>query len=138
MAWWTTLRPSGNDGWISIALTHRSAVRPVSTVDFHHLSWPSAGTVYGSDGTIRSGSPNCSASRQAFGSGHSIGAGASAGLPCGAPASTHPTIVSISSSLSDRSFLNRWIPTVLSMCQGGISLASTFALIDRAHGRASR
>ena len=45
MAWCTTLRPPGNDGLISIARTHRSSVSPVSAVDRHHLSCPSAATV---------------------------------------------------------------------------------------------
>jgi hypothetical protein len=40
--------------------------------------------------------------------------------PLGAPASIHFTIVMTCASLSDRSFLNSWIPTVLSMFQGGI------------------
>ena len=59
------------------------------------------------------------------------------GSPFGAPASTHRTMVSISSSLSERSFLKCWMPTVLSMCHGGICRAATRALIDRAHGRVS-
>ena len=59
------------------------------------------------------------------------------GSPFGAPASTQRTIVSICASLSDRSFLNSWMPIVLSMCHGGICRACTRALIDRAHGRDS-
>src|SRR6476469_7341867 len=66
-----------------------------------------------------------------------LGAGMSLGSPFGAPAETHARIVSICSSLSDRSFLNFWMPTVLSMCQGGICRAPTRAAIDLAHGRAS-
>ena len=42
------------------------------------------------------------------------------GSPCGAPASTQRTMVSTSASVSERSFLNFWTPTVLSMSQGGI------------------
>ena len=42
-----------------------------------------------------------------------FGAGMSFGSPCGAPASTHRTIVSICSSVSERSFLNFWMPTRL-------------------------
>ena len=61
----------------------------------------------------------------------------SAGLPIGAPASTHAAMVAISASLSDGSSLNFVMPIVRSMCQGGISRATTFCLIDRAHGRAS-
>src|SRR5206468_3036915 len=40
-------------------------------------------------------------------------------------------------SLSDRSFLNRWMPTVLSMCHGGIWRAPMRAAIDFTQGRAS-
>ena len=40
-------------------------------------------------------------------------------------------------SLSDRSFLKCWMPTFLSMCQGGICRAATRFLIDRAQGRES-
>src|SRR5262247_1526254 len=61
----------------------------------------------------------------------------SAGLPSGAPASTHLTIVSTSRSLSDRSLLKCCTPTFLSMNHGGISRAATFSLIDRALGRTS-
>src|SRR6185436_14248428 len=66
-----------------------------------------------------------------------FGAGMSFGSPFGAPAATHARIVSICSSLSDRSFLNFWMPTVLSMCHGGIWRAPTRDAIDFAHGRAS-
>src|SRR3954464_2587141 len=59
------------------------------------------------------------------------------GSPCGAPASTHLTMVSSCSSLSERSFLNFWMPTVRSICHGGIWPSATRALIERAHGRAS-
>ena len=45
--------------------------------------------------------------------------------------------VSICSSVSDRSFSKCWIPTVRSICHGGICLATTRALIARAHGRDS-
>ena len=41
-------------------------------------------------------------------------------------------IVAICSSLSEMSSLNCWIPMFLSMCQGGISRATTRFLIDRA------
>ncbi len=61
----------------------------------------------------------------------------SAGLPCGAPASTHLTMVSISSSESDGSLLNFVIPIVLSTCHGGISREATRVLMERAHGRTS-
>src|ERR1051325_6678388 len=59
------------------------------------------------------------------------------GSPFGAPASTHFTMVSISLSDSERSFSNSWMPTVLSMCHGGICRALPRLLIDRAQGRAS-
>jgi hypothetical protein len=59
------------------------------------------------------------------------------GSPCGEPASTHLTMVSSCSSVSDRSFLNFWMPTVRSICHGGIWRSATRALIDFAHGRAS-
>jgi hypothetical protein len=45
--------------------------------------------------------------------------------------------VSISASLSERSFLKCWMPTVLSMCHGGIWRATTRDLMERAHGRVS-
>ena len=61
----------------------------------------------------------------------------SAGLPIGAPASTHAAMVAISASLSEGSSLNFVIPMCRSMCHGGISRATTFCLIERAHGLAS-
>ena len=61
----------------------------------------------------------------------------SAGSPIGAPLSTHFAMVAISASVSDGSFLNLVMPMFRSTCQGGISRATTFALIDRAHGRAA-
>src|SRR6185295_14056826 len=71
-------------------------------------------------------------------SGRNVGAfGMSAGFPCGAPLSAHRTIVLISSSESDRSFLYWRMPTVLSRCQGGMSRLATRWRIDWAHGRAS-
>ena len=59
------------------------------------------------------------------------------GSPRGAPPSTHRTMVSIWSSESEMSFLNFWMPTVLSRCHGGIIRAATLFLIDRTHGRTS-
>jgi hypothetical protein len=59
------------------------------------------------------------------------------GSPRGMPASTQREIVPICSSVSERSFLKAWIPTVRSMCQGGISLASTRDRIIRAYRLAS-
>ena len=55
----------------------------------------------------------------------------------GEPAATHARIVSICSSFNERSFLYFWMPTVLSMCQGGICRAATRLLIERAQGLAS-
>ena len=69
--------------------------------------------------------------------GNTGGAGRSAGLPRGAPASDHATIVAISSSLSDGSSLNCWMPTFRSMCQGGMMRFITRVLMARAHGRTS-
>jgi hypothetical protein len=59
------------------------------------------------------------------------------GSPFGEPASTHFTMVSISLSLSDRSFSKSWMPIVLSICQGGICREATRLLIERAQGRDS-
>src|SRR5690242_13063869 len=63
--------------------------------------------------------------------------GMSAGLPSGAPRSTQLEMVAISASVRDGSSLNLVIPTLRSMCQGGISRRTTFSLIERAQGRAS-
>ena len=59
------------------------------------------------------------------------------GSPCGAPASIQRTMVSSCPSVSDRSFLNFWIPTRRSICHGGICRSRTRALIDLTHGRTS-
>src|SRR5215467_1677890 len=64
-----------------------------------------------------------------------FGAGASLGLPAGAPASAHAASVSISRDESFRSFEKR--PYSGSANHGGICFAVVFVLIDRAHGRAS-
>ena len=65
----------------------------------------------------------------------------SAGSPCGAPLSAHIAIVRISSSLSDRSSLKRWMPTFFSIYQGGItpgwSRSPVLYLMARAHGHTS-
>src|SRR5262245_1269619 len=63
--------------------------------------------------------------------------GMSAGFPRGAPLSAHFTIVAISASVNEGSFLNFWIPIVRSMWNGGISRAATLVFIVFAHGRAS-
>ena len=121
-----------------MARTQRGSVRPVSVTGFHQASFASAGMVYGSDLTTRSGGPpNRSAKYHFDASGHSTGAGMSSGLPRGAPPSTHRTIVSSSASVSDLSFLKSVIPTVRSMCQGGICRVETRSLMERAQGRDS-
>src|SRR5260370_20591412 len=63
--------------------------------------------------------------------------GISAGLPCGATPSAHLTIVAISASLNDGSFLYFWMPIVLSTNHGGISRLLTRSFIARAQGLAS-
>ena len=83
------------------------------------------------------GRPRIDSSLQSAPEGHSIGGGASAGSPIGAPASAHAAIVAIAASLSETSFLNSWIPTFLSTCQGGISRVTTFSRMIGAHGRTS-
>ena len=75
--------------------------------------------------------------RQRSPSGHSCGGGMSPGSPRGAPLSTQRAMVAICSSLKEMSLTNSWMPTVLSICHGGISRATTLLLIDRAHGRTS-
>ena len=121
-----------------MARTQRGSVSPVSLTGFHQASFASAGIVNGADLTIRSGGPpNCSAKYHFDASGHSRGGGMSAGSPPGAPPSTQRTTVSISASVSDRSFLNAVMPTVRSRCHGGICRVETRSRIDRAHGRAS-
>src|SRR2546422_11449751 len=54
-----------------------------------------------------------------------------------APASTHFKMVSICASDSERSFLNFWMPTVLSICHGGIWRVSTRSRMALAQGRTS-
>ncbi len=65
----------------------------------------------------------------------------SAGLPRGAPLSAHFAIFAISSSLSDGSFLNFWMPMFFSTYHGGITPACgpmpVRCLIARAQGRTS-
>ena len=111
----------------------------MSTWGFHQESCPRAVTVYGVERTMRSGSvwPNIAAKFHACSSPQFFAGGMSFASPFGAPASIHRTIVSICESLNDRSYLNCWIPTPLSMCHGGICRAATRVLIDFAHGRAS-
>src|SRR5690348_16332987 len=85
----------------------------------------------------RSGCPYCLASCHSFSFGHCFGGGMSCGQPCGAPPSAQRTMVAMWSSLSDRSFCNDWMPTVLSRCHGGICRVATRSLIAFAHGRVS-
>ena len=72
---------------------------------------------------------------------HTRGAGMSAGLPRGAPLSAHRAIVAISSSLSDGSFLNFWMPMFFSTYHGGMTPARgprpVRCLMARAQGRTS-
>src|SRR4051812_8223251 len=64
-----------------------------------------------------------------------FGAGASFGLPAGAPASAQAASVAMSRDDSFRSFENS--PNSASANHGGICFAVVFVLIERAHGRAS-
>ena len=72
---------------------------------------------------------------------NATGSGMSAGSPCGAPASAHAAIFLISSSLSDGSFLNCWMPMCFSTYHGGmapgLSRSPVRCLMDRAQGRTS-
>ena len=72
--------------------------------------------------TIRSGFPICHLSRSL----NWRGGGMSAGLPSGAPWSTQLEMVAISASVSEGSSLNLVMPTLRSMCQGGISRGPLF------------
>src|SRR5262245_60346483 len=90
-------------------------------------------TVTTGDEATRSGLPKL----HSFPSLNERAGGMSAGLPIGAPLSTQRAIFPISSSLSDVSSLNFWMPMFRSMNHGGISRTEVFRLIDRAHGRAS-
>src|SRR5215475_13799245 len=130
-------RPLIVAGRISIARTQRGSVRPVATDGRHHASCAWAGIVYSGALITRSGCPYLDAKFHLASSLHVFGAGMSFGSPCGEPADTHAMIVSICSSLSERSFLNFWMPIVLSMCQGGICRAPTRCAIERTHGRTS-
>src|SRR5262245_33381430 len=102
-----------------------------------HLSGPAAGTTICGECNTRSGSPIVHLSLLA----KSRAGGMSAGLPRGAPASTHFAIVAISSSLSDGSSLNFWMPMFFSTNHGGMTPAReprpVRVLIARDHGRTS-
>src|SRR4029450_41559 len=75
-----------------------------------HRSGPLAGTTTSGELTIRSGSPSCHLSALA----KSSAVGMSAGLPRGAPPSTHFAIIAISASLNDVSCLKPWMPMFFS------------------------
>src|SRR6185295_1486018 len=139
IAWCVILRPLIVSGRISIARTQRGSVIPDGVMRLSQTSCETAGIVKSYDLMMRSGSfwPNCAAKFQPWPSGHCLATGMSFGSPCGAPASTQRTMVATWSSVSDRSFLNFWMPTVRSICHGGICRSATRALIDLAHGRAS-
>src|SRR2546425_2013565 len=112
---------------------YRSSFVPKDSNRAPYRSGPAGGILNVGYFTIRSGVPIV----------HAVlsiclgGGGMSAGFPCGAPESTHLTMVAISASLSEGSLLNFWMPMVRSMNQGGISRAEILVLIARAHGRAS-
>src|SRR3954451_9225024 len=120
-----------------MARTQRGSARLVGTLGRHQASCATGGIVYSGDLTTRSGSPYLFARFQPDSSFHTRGGGMSFGSPLGAPAATHARMVSIWSSLSERSFLNFWMPMVLSMCHGGICREPTRCAIDFAQGRAS-
>ena len=94
----------------------------------------SSATRYGSGIlTTKSGVPSVQPSLAS--SAHCFAGGASAWSPAGAPASTHLTMVSISSSVRPRSFSKTPFGAVAN--QGGISRDSTLRAMARAQGRVS-
>ena len=98
------------------------------------MSKASSGTTNGSSmRTTKSGVPCDHPSCRS--SGQTNAGGASAVSPAGAPASTQFTIVSISASVSPRSFSKTPLGSVAN--QGGISRDSTLRAIARAQGRVS-
>src|SRR5262249_50833363 len=104
--------------------------RPVGTRKYLYGTAPVAGIVNSSSIVkMASGLPMVQPSA-IFGTG-----GRSLSSPFGAPASTHATIVAISSSVRRGSFLKR--PCGESAPHGGIVRDDTRCLIERAHGRAS-
>src|SRR5213594_2291900 len=121
-----------------MARTQRGSVNPVEITGLYQASSPTAGTVQSGDLTIKSGGPpNRSAKFHFDSSGHCFAGGISFGSPFWTPASTHFTMVSICASDKDRSFLNFWMPTVLSICHGGIWRVITRSRIAFAQGRTS-
>src|SRR5262249_11570957 len=105
---------------------------PVGTSILGYWSAAVAGTLNPELLTTRSGS---SPKTHELAGGNTRGAGASDGLPFGAPLSTHLAMVAISASLNDGS--GEYSPTVRSMCHGGMYRVTTFSLIERPHGRVS-
>src|SRR5438270_12237947 len=111
--WWKTKRPPtvlvgpvfgmSLTSLTSTAETYLSSPSPVGmSPTAPHQSGPDAGTVISLDVRTRSGSPMVHLSE----SSKLRGGGMSAGLPRGAPLLVHFTILAISSSVSDGSFLN--------------------------------
>ncbi len=101
-------------GRISTILTQRgSVIGMLSVIGRYHTSWPDAGILYSELRITRSGGPKPSCTPF-----HSLSAaiffagGRSFASPCGAPASTHATMVSICFCDSDMSFLNFCTPTL--------------------------
>src|SRR5262249_41259210 len=107
-----------------------SSLKVVGIVKFMYSSEPSGERVYSSGMlSTMSGLPILQSSLK-LGCG-----GRSRGLPSGAPASTHDTIVSMSFWVSWVELEN--LPNSGSAVHGGMSRLITFSRIDRAHGLAS-
>src|ERR1044071_7201773 len=120
---------AGNSGRICTELTQVSLVKPVGiTTVIHSITFffVRAGTSVVGPSTTTSGWID-------HPSGHRTGAGASAALPSGAPASTQRLIVSISRRLSERSL--EYGPNCGSANHGGMRRVATAIFIARAHGR---
>src|ERR1044071_8803388 len=114
---------------ISTDVTHVSSLNGAGNAMRSHSTMPRAGTGYAGRSKVTSGlicQPPA---------GHSIAGGAVAGSPSSAPLLTHPTMVSISVCVSERSLL-KW-PKRGSANHGGIALERTAAFMAFAHGRVS-
>src|SRR5581483_12259747 len=105
-----------------------------------HQSAATPFTVTSGEDTIKSGLPR----NHVFASANLRAGGASFGSPSGAPESAHFAIFAMSSSDSEMSSLNFWMPMFFSMNHGGItprcpyeSRSDTRRFISRAYGRAS-
>jgi hypothetical protein len=117
-------------GLISTDVTHVSFVKPLGIVITTHSM-----TFFSGLAATRNSGPRTTRSGlicQPSGA-HSSGAGASRTSPCGAPASTHCTMVSICVCDSVRSLAQ--VPCAGSANHGGICRDATLALMLRAHGR---